>query len=709
MNRYEARKELCNELARLLAAEPAGRALRLMQWTDLLREPRGTSAERAGLKDSPQGEEPRPISIWYPQEDEGRAGFVRPPVGPFGDHYSSRRRIEVEKPQGTRRICFFGESVAAGYLYSPHLTPAQVLEGQLRELTGPNAVEVVDLARTNETLEGLATTVEAARQLRPDALVIFVGNNWNLLETPFLSPFPSSVRGRQEFALALRGQGLAGPTEMADKALADKVRAAFERIAAAADEVPVVLLLPEVNLLHWRGRQPVAWLPKGGSARWYELLEEGEHALALGEGAAAEAAARQMLELDGGTCPTAHRLLADSLLQQGKKREGEQALRAEVDAERYPLLCFLGAPRATSNARRLLAEVAQLHGFRPVDLAAVFRDFQGGALPGKELFLDYCHLSSEGMHVSMAPAASELLSLWGKSASWEALVADLPRVQISPAVEAVARLGAAVHTAHRWAGEKEEILLERCREALAADPEVAEAFIHLLEARCGPVPAVLSRAQILNRSQPVPLNLQHGWRWEGLDPELLLALAGALEEIGQSGEARLRCLLGSTEAKGGRNRRQQLAEVGRLWDPLERFYPEAMTPAARAEVGFLRAVWPSTSFCLISDGERSSELTGVVRLPAIQGAEGARSGDVRVLVNGTTVSLWKAGESWSRQRAELPLEHLRPGLNKLTLGWPSLPPVGDLGLEAAIRRLDQGIVAEVHPVFGEVFSLEVEG
>jgi hypothetical protein len=35
------------------------------------------------------------------------------------------------------------------------------------------------------------------------------------------------------------------------------------------------------------------------------------------------------------------------------------------------------------------------------------------------------------------------------------------------------------------------------------------------------------------------------------------------------------------------------------------------------------------------------------------------------------------------------------------------PPVGEQALDAARRRLAQGIEADLHPVFGEVFSLRV--
>jgi len=43
----------------------------------------------------------------------------------------------------------------------------------------------------------------------------------------------------------------------------------------------------------------------------------------------------------------------------------------------------------------------------------------------------------------------------------------------------------------------------------------------------------------------------------------------------------------------------------------------------------------------------------------------------------------------------------------LTLLWPDLPPVDGDPLAAVIERLESGLTADLHPVFGEVFSLRI--
>ncbi len=177
----DARRELCEELARGLSGEGGLRLVRLMQLSGLLRAPVGfpiADPTGAAVTDG----KPRPISIWKPVEGAGEPIWERPEPSPLGDHYAARRRFGQRPEEGCRRVVFFGESVAAGYLYAPWHTPARVLEGQLNA-AGADKWEVIDLARTNERLASMVDTFEASLQLAPQVAVFFAGNNWPLLET----------------------------------------------------------------------------------------------------------------------------------------------------------------------------------------------------------------------------------------------------------------------------------------------------------------------------------------------------------------------------------------------------------------------------------------------------------------------------------------------------------------------------------------------
>lgn len=698
----EARKALCRDLAGTLATPEGLRAFRLAQMAGVA----GGAPAAAAPAPFPRGA--HPISIWHPAEIEGERAFVRPDPGPFGDHYATRKVLRPKRSELPLRVALFGESVAAGYLYAPHLTPAQVLEEQLRTVGGHENFEVIDLARTNETLAGLRETVRSSLQVQPDVLVLFVGNNWNLLETPEVSPYAPSVRARQEVALALRDGGVAGPVRLARERLRAAARATFDEIAlfTQAVGIPVIAVLPEVNLADWETRQPVHRLPGDGTARWHSHYREATDLLARGDAAGADGLAGRMLDLDGGACPSSWRLRALARRALGDEAGALEACRAEVDSAAYPALAFLSAPQATTQARDLLREASRRHGFIPVDLPAVFAEHTGSRLPGRRLFLDYCHLTVEGIRVAMAAVASRVLHLSGMMEDvpdWRALFETVPVPSLPPEPEAGALLGAAIHGAHRLltVGPKRPILEHWCAAALDASPGVEEAFLDLAEARTAPCPAVLTAAQQRNLASPYRLLLQHGWQWDHLDAEVLAALQTVLTQRGRpAGEEIGRKIV---ERRALRPAGADLADPFWHWEPLERFFPEVMRFEDLAERATVRSPWPEISFCLVVDGSREVDLELTARAPA------RNPGEAEVLVDGQPAGTLTVGERWTRSRLRLPAGALRAGLHRLTLRWPGLPDAGGGAggdpLLPAIERLELGLAADLHPVFGEVWSL----
>jgi hypothetical protein len=641
---------------------------------------------------------PEPISIWQPREIDGERVFIRPDPLPLGDHYAVTRILRPKKSELPLRVCLFGESVAAGYLYAPHLTPARVLEAQLRAVGGESNFEVIDLARTNERLPTLVETVRASLQIHPDVFVLFVGNNWNLLETPEISPYAPSVEARQRYALALRHAGIQGPVQLAEERLRRAAESALDTIARMARTVgiPVVLVVPEVNLADWETRQPPLGLSGDGLARWHLLYGKSVDLLDRGDCEGALAAAREMLELDRGSCPSSWRLLARSWRGLGHLDEARRAARAEIDAASYATLCFLAAPQATTGAQEILRDAARRHGFVLIDLPEVFAT----PLPDRRLFLDYCHLTTEGMHLAMVAVAAGVLNLSGmleQDVDRRGLLPRLPAPEISPEAEATARLGAALHTAHRLlpAGPKAPILEHWCEAALDASPGIAEAMLDLIAARCAPCPAVLTAAQQRNLASPYRLTFQHGWRWDHLDAVVIEAIVNVLERRGRPIRKEVARQL--VASHGLREAGTDLADPFFLWEPLERFFPEVMSFEDLPRRGTLRSPWPEVSFCLVCDGTRDVELTPTVRLP--------RPGEVRLAVNGKGVGAFETRDGWTRTTLCIARDHLRPGINRLALHWPAPPAAGEDPLRSAVERLELGIAADLHPLFGEVYSL----
>ena len=329
----------------------------------------------------------------------------------------------------------------------------------------------------------------------------------------------------------------------------------------------------------------------------------------------------------------------------------------------------------------------------------------GSPLPGRHLFLDYCHLSAEGIELAMAAVAEGVLERPGATGTASPEI-EITAPRVEPAVEALARFGAAVHGAHRLltSGEKRAYLERWCREALAMDPSIAEALHDLLAVRCAaPCPAVLTAVQQRNLASAHRLLLQHGWRWDHLDIELIEAICAALEDAGHPVRAETCARLLKHHGIGPQG--VDLSRPPYLWEPLERFYPEAMAARGKTGRATYRSPWPASSFCLIADGESDVQLELTARLPGIEGAPSVRRGELAVELNGVEVESVALVETWRRHLIRLPCQGLRRAINRLALVWPPLPAYGDEAFESAMVRLENGVEADLHPVFGEVFAL----
>jgi hypothetical protein len=205
----------------------------------------------------------------------------------------------------------------------------------------------------------------------------------------------------------------------------------------------------------------------------------------------------------------------------------------------------------------------------------------------------------------------------------------------------------------------------------------------------------VTAAQQRNLASPYHLTLQHGWRWDHLDADLIEAIRAVLERRGQApGELIDRLLL---EHLAIREEGTELLAPVYLWEPLERFYPEVMDFEDLTRRATLRSPWPETSFCLICDGERDVEIAATLRLPA--------AGSIGMALNGHDLGTVEAGERWTKMAFRIDRKDLRQGLNRFSLRWPLPTAGGSTALRDAADRLELGIAADLHPVFGEVFSV----
>ncbi len=690
----DPRRAVCEELARLLETSEGLHQARLLQLVAGLGRPPAT--DEAHTAEPPRADEPIPIGVWTPQELDGQLRFVRPDPALMDDPWDPRKTLAPKTAFLPLRVCLLGESTAAGWFYAPHLTPARVLEEQLQALKGPGIYEVLNLTCVDQNPQELVDLARAALQLKPDVLVVFAGNNWPVQYGSLPAPNPALS---QEAALAFRQDGARGLMRSLEQATRHESAAVLAQLGRLADaaSVAVVLVIPEVNLADWERARPVSWLPGDGTARWHRLHEQALSRMSAGDYDDAATAARTMIELDGGTCATSYRVLANALLAQGRWQEARDAGVAELDCRAWDNFPYV--PGATSAVRDELRRGAREHDFALVDLPSVFHE-HAGPIPGRRLFLDYCHLTPEGMKVAMAAVAAEVLRLSDAAADdadWKTLLAKVPPPDVSAEVDAHAKFMTGLYHAH-WNPRSGEGAYW-FEQALQAWPGIRDTMVAYVASR-GVAPEALLFSVEQQRLFRLAQRLEHRiWNVPNLDAEAVDMICRILERSGPSPR---------TTAFPCRLPHNSVREGGvDLLDPMYHWTMQdrhaSLSNFTSNRVLYYRAVWPTSHFCLVSDesGDVRLELTG--RLPSVGMP---RAGTVRIRLNGTRRCAVKLHDRWTSHTITLGREHLREGINRLTLEWPLPPSEGDVAIGETVRRLEQGIPADLHPVFGELFRLQ---
>ncbi len=700
----DPRRAACDEQARRLLS-PEGQATATL--LDLVRA--AAPSERTAEEMADEiiarylGDTPAPIGIWTPDTRDGRLVFGRDEAAATRDWWPPHARLEPKRSLLPLRIVLLGESTAAGWFYAPELTPATVLGEQLTAARGRGIYEVLDLTMVNLQAPALVELAGAALQLDPDVLVVFAGNNW----PQRLPSFPGATAlDCAEAAGALRTAGMAGLRQLVDDRTRTNTEATLEIIARVTDAggVSLVVVVPEVSLADWPRDRPVPWLPGDGAGRWHAALAKALGALETGAWSDAAEAARAMLALDGGLSPTSHRLLGDALAKLGRVDAARAAYAAAVDARAWDN--FPAMPSATSVVREAIRRAADKHDFVCVDLPSVLAT-EAGEIPGRRLFLDYCHLTAEGMGVAMAAVATAVRRLV-ESTSSRSPRPRVPRnTAAAPHTEATVKFLTALYAAH-WgeppdlgAGPRIRLARDGLAAALQASPAIEAALRAYAATRAVPASAAgLSAAHQRLRDAISELG-REGVDDYGLDPDVVDAIRDLLAGCGRPLTDEVEAQLLRHHGVGAGT--VDLVSAPYHWRRMDRH--ERSSGFGQDASALYRARWPASHFCLVAAGGGAVRLTLTARLPAVASD---RTGEVGVDVNGTPVGVAGLTDRWSRATLDVPAGRLRRGFNRVTLRWPALPADGDAALAQILQRLEQGIPTDLHPVFGEVFALRAQ-
>jgi hypothetical protein len=662
-------KSLADEMARQLSVSSGESATLFLQ--------------RFGLITLPERQKPSArsgdLGIW----EAGSQGYE--PSAALRKQWPNWANIySIPLKEERKRVLLLGESVAAGFLYAPEFRPSQALEAALTTALG-EPVEVIDLAKSDILAPEVAELAAAIPTLDPDALVIFAGNNW----------WGPSRQDLHLGATALREQGVLGFKELREQRLAAMVDTLLQQFTELSARLPITLVIPEINLVDWRldAEADSPWLPAGRNWRWLECRVAARSALASSRFDEAAALASEMVELDGGTAASGWTLLADCALARGDLATARTCLERARDAHIWDLTHQ--TPRVLSVTQQALRGCALPGRIAVVDLPHCFAAWQHGRLPDRRLFLDYCHLSSEGIRVAMAATALEVAALLDSGRpfpSLESLVNAVPPP--SARIEATAHFGGALHSAH-W-GQSSSFVSYLCHEAARRSPEIACAMRVYLELQTRRAPAwACAAAERLSAlaTSFLPGYIVHQTQSQTklFDSVLLSAIADALEDSGLPSRSFLEEL-----------RKEERALSGRPHDLLDPYYRASWMDLDWLEWPsyFRRVYTPTSRYPWVSRTQREVAFALTCRRTDADGP-----GECQVRINGTCMARCPLTPAWNTLHFNAPADLVQIGVNWLEIDWPLDLSTDEEEIKHIALEHEHGRFVPLLPVFAEISSL----
>ena len=683
MNRnHRQLRNMAGRLAQLFQSEEGERIFRLI--THLSAGPDGAGASTEELKKPGKLR----VGTWEATDEPmGRRSFLRVNTDDPWHLWANVQKIPLKGSR--RRIVLLGESVARGLLFDPHFTPALALQQIMNTACGPARIEIVDLARTDLSQELLLKLVAQSLHLEPDALVIFCGNNWEPLAHP-------SDDQLFDIASAFRDAGSwRGVKESCESVLIAKARETLGTLGEIVRQrhIPVVFVLPEFNLADWRTECDCPPLLNSEQTEaWLHARCEAEHLLELDAWEKAEGFGERLMQLDQGTTAAGPNILA----QVYQKRGDHETARKFLEMARDASVCwpFRQTPRCFSVIQQTIREEAAAHGIHLVDLPREFTRHLGGEAADRRLFLDYCHLTLEGIRISMALTAESLLpqlKFPPKSCKELAQV----NLKVPNNVSAGAHFLGAVHSSN-W-GQGLDVVRHHIRTALEFDRGIANMMQLFLDLHIRRVPSGLCRSfDQLCELQSIPAMIafyNDSISQKFLNTNLVTAVGDVLEEFGIPTRVLTERLIIKEHGLKDRgvNLVNSLYSTGSFARPLVDPRPQ-----------FYKATARNTTFPLVCDKPEPLNFSLTAKVPNVSASQ-----TISLRLNGSLVAEFPATDRWTTSTFSTPARLVHPGLNRVEIDWPMPVWSHQKQRERVAECLEAGEAVEITPMFGLIHSFRV--
>ncbi len=658
----------------------------------------------------------KPIGTWHPIEKNNEILFIRKNQSDSIFWESSRTQIKRIKEPNTNRICFIGESAAAGMFFSPYYTPSIALSNHLNQQTDITW-EVIDLTRSCMNAGGLLATCEASLQLSPDFIVVMAGNNW-FAEAIFDNDAP--ITKRQTYSQILENEGPDGIINSYKKNLikcTEKIMLKLDNLSQQ-NNIKLIFIVPASNYGHWERKCPIYWQKNGNTSKWYDLYQKASEALEKSNYEEALVLGKQMLAIDNNNAPTSNRIVANSLIALERTDEAYNYCVAESDYAimHNQLTAFPGTPSFVRKTCKQLGEEFQIP---IIDLEEIFIDYLGSKILNDSLFVDYCHMTPDGINIAMAPVAKLLSSYYTKNEKkdsiqsnidWKKLV-KLPSLNnIDPFQLAVSYFYISLYDLHLNQPVNNALNLEKYISLFQKAADYSEKILDVMElyvkARScyyGAGFSLSKAGQQLFQLVNSPLDFPVAQASPGVDALTIEAICLLLERNSREGIKLM-----------SQYQQHYIRLLDKGVDLTEPLYIERINSiirlavdselSTRRKIPYYKSWWPNSYFSLVADNNNDLELKIVCRIP---GENETVDNNLKILVNNFPIGHLRVTNKWNKSLLVIPKSSLIKGFNRLCISWPSLSQDENKEINFLKNRYSMGLKINMFPVFGEVFSLIV--
>jgi hypothetical protein len=463
---------------------------------------------------------------------------------------------------------------------------------------------------------------------------------------------------------------------------------------------PTVFVIPESNLAEWYLEESAdaPWFSQDGNERWFRYLAQAREALRREDLPEAEINAQRMVRLDHGVAASGLRILAECKRRAKANTESRSLYETARDSHIWDAL--LESPRPLAVVQETLRQGLSREGIPFVDLARVFDEWAGGSLPDRRFFLDYCHLTAEGIRIAMGATAQHVVKLLGGDApTLDELVTIAPTC--SREVEGEARFAAAIHCAHF--GQPYDIVHHCCLKAVEASGErLASIMVAYMEVATRRAPSwMCSAAERMAETETSCLHryLRGAGELKLVDRVLFEAIVDVLRLAGTDRREwllNLRC-------------GEHAVAPGRRVNLLDRFYAPSWRHRdwvawiwdRKRRYHYYRACESISAFSFICNLDDPISVRLTCRLvDSVEGKE-----PCVLSANGMELQSFSPTTTWATWTFSIPSDALQRGINSLEVHWPTKTIRGEEGIERAARDFERGLAPRLVPAFAAIHSL----